>query len=162
MEKLKRVKVSTPKGDRFITMRPVTDDLEEGEIFCDSICPYGGKVCQRFPDPRNPENSELTFCDFCSDLGEDEGKEELNSMVPLEGEIERAFPDFPDIVKVIEEEDPLVRVGDVIDSVCADGCDLYRSDHSECTSEYPLCILKGILKDKNFGKKPRRIKSEEE
>lgn len=155
MKKIKRVEVNTPKGTRLFTMRPTTDELEEGELFCDSICPYGANVCTRLPDPRYPENSDLCFCDFCDSLGETDAS--CSSMVPLDGEIERVFPDFPDIIKILGEEDPLIKVGEVIDSVCAGGCDLYNKDHSGCTAENSLCILKQILKDKNFGKKPKRI-----
>lgn len=168
MKKLRKVLVKTPKGDRWFTMRPVTDELDDGEIYCDTVCPYGGEICTRLPDPRNPSNPEVRFTDFCNSLGdsdEEHGVEEdieLKKTVPLDGEIERVFPDFPDIIKIVNEENPLVRLGDVIDSVCEGGCEYYCPDHSKCNSSNSLCVLKELLKDKNFGKKPRKLQKDKE
>ena len=152
MEKIRKAKFNTAKGERSMMMRPVLEELEEGEVFCDSICPYGEKICSRLPDPEFPDKPTERFCDFCTRLGEIEGQEFCNNMVPVEGEIERVFPDFPDIIKVLEEENPLVKISDVIDEVCKGGCDMYSPDHSNCSSKNQLCILKGLLRSKKRAK----------
>jgi len=159
MLKLLKVKVNTPKGERTLLFREIPK-VEEYSCMCDSVCPYKG-LCDYICDPRDPENKESTFLDFCSSLGEEiedsnrEGREgeaeagkerKLLDSVPVEGTIEKNLSDFPDVVQNIISKNPVVRVKDIITNVCSEWCDMYTEDCSNCKQGTEGCFLKNIIK----------------
>lgn len=98
MKKLKTVKVPTSNGEKVVVFRPI-EEIPTSHLICDKECPYG-KCCSFIPDPRDPGNEELSFIDFCNDLGANEGEDsDLTSMVPKEGTLEEIFKDQPDILQ---------------------------------------------------------------
>lgn len=158
MDKIKRVKVLTPSGDKFIIYRPL-EEIPTDKLICDENCPYG-KSCGKLPDPRDPDNEELSFTDFCNSLGENEGdSESLVSMVPAEGELENLFKDREDILQIILENNPVYSLTNIIDSCCPDMCESYDKSHSYCTLENKMCILRPLLC--GAAKKFKKNKSEE-
>ena len=70
MKKLKTVKVPTSNGEKVVVFRPI-EKIPTSHLICDKECPYG-KCCSFIPDPRDPGNEELSFIDFCNDLGANE------------------------------------------------------------------------------------------
>ena len=161
IEKLTRVTVTTPKGDKRLTFKKYGLDESDRRIPCTDKCPYA-LSCELFPHPEHPENPVIEFSDFCGGLGqEDDGKLDL---VPLEGSLERSLKDIMDkdhFQKFIELES-LVKIGDVIDTVCSSGwCDLYKPDHSGCTSENKSCIIHGLLKNKKLSATSTEAEKEE-
>ena len=150
IEKLKKVTVTTPKGDKTLTFKKYGLDETDRRIPCTDKCPYA-LSCELFPHPEHPDNKVVEFSDYCGGLGqEDDGKLDL---VPLEGTLEKNLRDIMDkdhFQKFIEMEG-MVKIGVVIDTVCSSGwCDLYKPDHSGCTSENKSCIIHGILKNRNL------------
>lgn len=156
LKKLKKVKVMTPKGERYLTFAPV-DSVPVDDIVCTTKCPYG-KICDKLIDPRNPDKfDEYVFTDFCSELGllnldnsggstGENNEENLLCMVPVKGTIEEAFSkDYPDIFTQIIDKNPLVNVKDFIDSVCSGWCGSYNSEYSNCKSSNKLCMLNGLF-----------------
>lgn len=150
MNKLKRVKVSTPDGDKYIMFRPVIE-LPSDKLICVSDCPYG-EICGKLPDPRDPQNKELCFADFCNSLGEGEGEdEELVGFVPVDGELEKVFLFDKDILKVmIKDENPMYRLSDIINKCCPGVCDLYSPDYEHCTIKNKMCLLRGLFIKESF------------
>ena len=144
IKKLKKCKVTTPKGDRFLTFRPVSADIPLDQLICDAECPYS-KVCDKLPDPRNPEDKDLCFMDFCGNLGDEESSQELGDMVPVDGTIEEALSDFPDIFQILIERNPVVRLKKIVDNFCSTWCDVYQSDYSMCCSENKSCIMNELF-----------------
>ena len=144
MKKLKTVKVPTSNGEKVVVFRPI-EDIPTSHLICDKECPYG-KCCSFIPDPRDPGNEELSFIDFCNDLGANEGEDsDLTSMVPKEGTLEEIFKDQPDILQKIAGNKKLVYLDEVIDKCCPDICEYYNKEHSECTLENKMCILRGLF-----------------
>lgn len=159
-KKLKRVKVMTQKGERVLVFRPIKDIPTE-QVICETECPYG-KICDKIIDPRNPNNPDFKFTDFCGDLGEimeeesesEKSKnEDLTEYVPVEGTIEENLYDFPDIFQTLIEKNPMVRISDVIDKCCSSWCDSYTKDHSNCNTKNKLCIMHDLFKNDRFVKK---------
>jgi hypothetical protein len=152
MEKIKRVKVSTEKGDRYLVFRPVTD--KDVENVCLEVCPYGEKICTALRDPRDPENPKRKFTDFCGNLGiledDEDNDKTLKDYVPVRGTLEQALPDFDSIYQTIIKDNGYVRVQEVIDSACDGFCPLYKEDHSECSPKNTGCFLRGLLKNCNY------------
>ena len=156
----KRVKVDTPKGERYLTFRHVQSLItKDGEnkvvgVDCDKQCPYG-KICEFFPDPRHLGDKNYAFCDFCADSGKDidaEGADgslhtdELKAYVPEERTIENNLGDvFPEITDIIQEKNPLIRLSTVIDGVCEGLCSMYNKEHTECNVCNGLCLLHGLF-----------------
>lgn len=153
MDKLKRVKVSTPDGVKYVMFRPVTE-LPTDRLICDDYCPYE-KICGKLPDPRDPGNKELCFTDFCNTLGEgDDEDEKLVGMVPVEGELENLFKDNPNFLKeLIEKENPVYKLSSIIDKCCPGMCEYYSSNYEYCTLKNKMCILRGLLVGESFKKK---------
>lgn len=167
VEKLKRVRIETPEGPKFITFRPVTELPEGKKIACDCVCPYGGKVCSRLKDPSAPDDPESTFMDFCANLGDDldEKNRVLATYMPSPGTLEENLPDWNNVYNVLIKENGYVRVTDVIDSACSDTCPMYDPEHSKCSPENRACLLQDLLKNKNFNPnalKEMKEKSEDE
>lgn len=145
-EKIRLVKVMTPKGERTLVFRPVNKAVDG--IICDTVCPYGD-LCSKIIDPRNPDNPKLKFTDFCGDLGEDSENEEndLTEYIPVEGTIEENLYDFPDIFQTLIKNDPVVKVSDIIEKFCKDWCDSYDEEHTGCVSKNKLCMLHNLFKN---------------
>ena len=87
-------------GDKKFRLIP-QENIGEEELVCDR-CSYSD-ICERLPDPRNPENPELSFEDLCGDLGEmekpgqdetDYGRLELFNSMPAPGSLEAIYPEF--------------------------------------------------------------------
>ena len=145
IKKLKKCKVNTPKGEIFLTFRPVSSDIPLDQLICDAECPYS-KVCDKLPDPRNPEDKDLSFMDFCGNLGDEEETQALSDMVPVEGTIEEAFlSEFPDIFQILIDKNPVVKLKNIVDSFCSTWCDVYQSDYSMCCSENKACIMNDLF-----------------
>lgn len=155
MDKLKRIKVMTPKGEKFIVYRPI-DEIPTDGIICDVKCPYG-EICGKLPDPRNPEDKDLCFIDFCNTLGEDEGDDEkISTMVPNDGEMENLFKDEKDILQFIIESNPVYKLSDIIDSCCPNICEYYNPDHTDCNIENKMCLIRGLFFKRKKGKKDNK------
>lgn len=145
MKKPKTVKIPMADGsNKQVILRPI-EEIPTSHLICDKECPYG-KCCAFIPDPRDPNNTELSFTDFCNDLGSNEGDDpELSSMVPKEGTVEELFKDQPNILQKIIGDKKLVYLNEVIDKCCPDICEYYNKDHSNCTLENKMCILRGLF-----------------
>lgn len=147
MNRLIRVKVLTPKGERTLTYEPTSGDT----IVCLRGCVYKD-VCDKIRDPRNPEDPDGAFTDFCSECANDldeETQRVLANCIPKPGTIEENLYDL-DIVQELIEKNPLVSVNKVIDSVCSGWCDSYNEKKSNCNARNGMCILRSIfIKDSN-------------
>jgi hypothetical protein len=87
-------------GDKKFRLIP-QENLGDDELVCDR-CPYSD-ICDKLPDPRNPENPELSFEYLCSELGEmekpgqneeDPGRAEIFNSIPAPGSLETIYPEF--------------------------------------------------------------------
>ena len=145
MKKLKSIKVSMSDGtEKVIVYRPI-EEIPTSHLICDKECPYG-KCCSELPDPRNMEDEELSFTDFCNDLGAEDGSDsELTSMVPKDGSLEELFRGYPNVLQKIIGKKKLVYLNDVIDKCCPDICDYYNKEHTDCTLENKMCFLRGLF-----------------
>lgn len=146
MSKYKVVRFMTPKGERKLQFKPV--DAEPGKLICDmeGVCAYEAICSSLLPDPRDPDNKDVTFNDFCASLGtEEDGETDLYQMAPVEGTIEQNLSDFPDIIGAMLSDDPLIRLSTFIHGACADSCDYYKPDLSGCTAKNKMCLINGVL-----------------
>ena len=92
------------------------------------------------------EDEELSFTDFCNDLGAEDGSDsELTSMVPKDGSLEELFRGYPNVLQKIIGKKKLVYLNDVIDKCCPDICDYYNKEHTDCTLENKMCFLRGLF-----------------
>lgn len=159
-KKLKHVIIDTPKGKRSLTFAPITlDENTKSNIVgvaCDKICPYGIKVCECLKDPMNPDDENRNFIDFCSNVGQffvkDDDKDDTDTLenltenyMPAEGTLEENLYDIDNFFEKAIKEKNLVKIGDVIDSVCPDACIFYNKEHSACTSTNEICMLHNLL-----------------
>lgn len=146
-KKVKNVKFETKYGTKSLVFVPVLDDDDPEKLLCDSHCPYGPDICRLLKDPKNPDDKNFSFMDFCGALGSEEGGDvSFGQCVPMEGTLEANLTDFPEIYQVLCERNPLVSVNKVIDSVCQDSCDMYCPDHSMCRPDNQACFLVDLLK----------------
>lgn len=166
MNKLRKVVVDTPKGKRFLTFRPIIETEEEiqskdGTIVraCDAggACPYGKIVCENLKDPRNPDDPEVNFMDFCANVGEyfvtepgeeksDVKTEDLSeNYVPADGTLEENLFDIDNYYQTLIEKKRLVKISDVIDCFCPDTCPFYDKDHTQCTPTNEICTLLNLI-----------------
>lgn len=151
--KNKKVEVVINEKTYSFKFLPVYDDKENPEqIFCTS-CPLCD-FCDLISDPKNPDNKERSFQDFCIETG-DQTPEDMFS----EGKFENLVPEISDVLKFANDfnqniykqmlqKDRYVRLGDVIDSFCGpDGytCPVYNKDHTNCSSENGLCVLRKLF-----------------
>ena len=88
-------------GDKKFRLIP-QENVEEDELLCYTRCSYSD-ICEHLPDPRNPEDPELSFEDLCGDLGEmgkpgqdetDYERLELFNSIPAPGSLETIYPEF--------------------------------------------------------------------
>ena len=147
IEKLVRVKVNTPKGERTLTFQKYGLDESDRRIPCTEKCPYS-KSCELFPHPEFPDNETVEFSDYCGALGQDDDK--ALDLIPVEGTLEKNIGDLmtEDHLQKFISLDGLTRVSKVIDTVCPSWCDLYKPDHSGCTAKNKSCILLDLIKDR--------------
>lgn len=163
-KKLRRVKVMTPEGEKYLMYRPISD-IPKDCIICDSDCPYG-KVCGELPDPRNPEDKDSCFTDFCNEIGENNEKNgeesiEMSTYIPCDGELENFFSDKENVLQIIIGKDPVFKLTDIIDSCCPSMCDYYDKSHQDCTFENKMCIFRPLFLGTNKLKKKNK-KNEED
>lgn len=104
---------------------------------CES-CPYSYS-CFYFPYPYEDENKD--FSNFCQEYGEKFGRRNH----PMPGELERLFPERPDIREILDHNPP-VRLKDIISHTCATFCQYFEPDFKNCNGENRLCILKDIFR----------------
>ena len=160
IEKLVKVKITTPKGDKTLTFKKYGLDESDRRIPCTEKCPYS-RTCELFPHPEYPDNSVVDFSDYCGSLGQDDDSK--LDLVPVKGTLEKNLRDMmtKDHFKKFIEEDRLVNIGSAIDSICSGGwCDLYNSEHTQCTSENGSCILHNILKSEVVKEEPKAAEEE--
>ena len=160
----KRVKVNTPKGARYLSFAPAKN-LSEELFICQSNCPYGMEVCKSLRHPEHPDDPDLSFLDFCSNLGslkEDAaeydpkvsdnfvgGSEDLIIYYPTEGTIERNLSDcdLGDAFQKLIADGYHVKLGKVIDTVCKNVCPMYNPEHSGCNMRSELCLLHDLARN---------------
>ena len=152
MDKLRKIKIETPNGVRYLTFRPVVKLPEETKLACDSVCPIGGKICRKLRDPRNPEDKDSCFMDFCSNLGEGDDKENgiLMQYRPENGTVEENLYDIDNVYDVLIKNNGYVKITEVIDSVCKDTCPMWCADHSKCNVSNNMCLLQDLLKNNRY------------
>jgi hypothetical protein len=148
-----RVKVTTPKGDKYLTYDWYSvKQMEETHDSLCNFCPYSSSICDNLADPRNPDDPNSSFTDFCTELDTidlENGKQvNLSYYHPEEGTIEKELDGVIDISQCTIQRGRRVKLEDVIDCVCPDCCDMYKKDHSGCTQDINTCILKELFKKK--------------
>lgn len=147
IKKLINVPVETPKGKRLVKFFQFSGDDTEGARPCEDFCPYAD-ICDKIPDPRDPENKERSFLDFCGELAENED-EKLIDVIPCENSIESSLSDVVgDIYQTLIEKKQLVSVGEAIDKICPGWCDSYDKEHSACKVTNKSCILSNLFSGK--------------
>ena len=146
MKKGKTIKVTdSSKGEekkRQFLFIPASSDESNNEPVCKTQCPYGIDKCSKMPDPRDPENPDKCFQDYCFDLSE-EG-DNYADYIPVRGTIEEGMRDV-NLFKPVIEKGSLVNIREVIHTMCNGVCDRYREDLGGCTSDNQFCILHDIL-----------------
>ena len=147
IKKLINVPVETPKGKRLVKFFQFSGDDTEGARPCEDFCPYAD-ICDKIPDPRDPENKERSFLDFCGELAENED-EKLIDVIPCENSIESSLSDVVgDIYQTLIDKKHLVSVGEAIDKICPGWCDSYDKEHSACKVTNKSCILSNLFSGK--------------
>lgn len=150
MYKVKKIKISTVKGERTLMFQPFY--LNTQGVACNTVCPYGIGVCTRLRNPSNPDDPEQSFTDFCSDIDRlvDAGLHEEVNYIPCRGTLEENLYDVENIYEVLIDDNGFFRVNDLIDSYCPEMCGLYSPDHKNCSHKNTMCILQGFLKNLDF------------
>lgn len=168
---LKPIKVvlDTPTGTKELIFEPTIWTEEEkkkaGGLACHGNCPYGCDLCMKIPCPLNyteeddPDiGSRFSVADICGALGDKNSKflpskylkDEYRYYRPAPGTLEDNFPEFQEIYdSIYKDGKTFFSLGEVIDTVCPDTCDLYCKDHSRCTTENGMCFLKDLLEKRN-------------
>jgi hypothetical protein len=152
--------VDSSTGDetkRSFLFVPASSD-DSNDPICKTQCPYGIDRCSKMPDPRDPENPEKCFQDFCFDLSED--GEQYSDYLPAKGTIENGMRDV-NLFKPVIERGSLVDIREVIHTVCKETCDRYCKDLSGCTSDNPFCLLHDILASRDINKDSIDVDSED-
>ncbi len=149
--------VEVPVNGKIFKFRftPVGSDVNPEDLLCEK-CPLYD-ICDKVRDPRDLNNEDLNFNDFCLSGGkrDDTADDLLND--EYMGDFLPSIEDFlkyteevnKDVYKQLLETHPLVDLNKVIDCVCGpDGyaCSFYNPEHSECTSKNGLCILKSLFR----------------
>lgn len=148
MGKNRLVTVETPKGKKRI----LYTKTEDSGLVCND-CPYN-RVCKLIKDPRNPEDPEKTYVDFCAGLElkdftpepEESSEDSITMYHPVKGAIEDGLgKDYPDIIKTVIDSDPRVYVSDIIEEVCKGWCDEYTPERTHCNCNNMSCILRSLF-----------------
>jgi hypothetical protein len=144
IKKYVSIDVQTPKGTRKLKFFKFTGEGENDARPCEDVCPYA-KICDTLPDPREPENKERGFMDFCGELSEQEDEKFLD-LVPAENTVEENLSDvIGDLYQRIIQDEKLVKVDHVIDEICPGWCGNYVADHSACKVTNKSCLLSGLF-----------------
>ena len=130
------------KKRTFLFVPANLDDSSSNEPLCKTQCPYGIDRCSLIPDPRDSQDPDKCFQDFCFELS-DEG-EQFSSYVPKKGTIEEGMRDVNQFKHIIEKGS-LVDIREVIHTMCNGLCDRYQKNLEGCTSDNQTCILHDIL-----------------
>lgn len=152
IDKLKKIKVTTPKGDRSLLFIKYDLPSTGGRIPCTSKCPYA-EICDYLPHPEQPDNEDVSFVDFCGAIGQDAGGDESDmDLIPVKGTIERSLKDIlnPDVYQKLLKEQKLIPVDSVVDSFCPGWCDSYKKDHSGCTIDNTSCLMRELFIKENI------------
>ena len=166
IKKLINVPVETPKGKKDVKFYQLTGDDTEGARACEKLCPYA-EVCDKIPDPRDPQNKERSFLDFCGELSESED-EKFIDVIPCENSIENSLSDvIGDMYQKLIERNHLVSVGKAIDKICPGWCDSYDKEHSACKVTNKSCMLKNLFskdvkEEEETKEEPKKTDVEEE
>lgn len=113
----------------------------EENIPCSDICRYS-LICDKLKDPTGESNC---FSEYCLKVNSNVSSEDDTESFYIPDDLENSFKDS-DVFKEILDSDPMVKVNDVIKSVCAEGfCDSYTPDCSNCKSSNMTCILRDLL-----------------
>lgn len=140
--KIRTIKVKGKTGEFKFTYKPTPSDDEDEKLLCELYCPYD-KICDKIRDPRDIDDPDRNFSDFCGELGQDseDDKEDeiLKNFVPVN--LEESFKDYPDIFSQIIDKDPVVRLKKVIKCVCSGWCSDFDENFSKCKYENKSCIL---------------------
>ena len=153
LKKFVSVAVETPKGVKKLKFAKYTGDTEERPCRCETVCSYA-KICELIPDPRDPENKDMSFVDFCGELSEREDDKYLD-IVPVENTIEENLSDvLPDICQQIIKDKRLTSADVVVDTLCPGWCSDYKKDHSGCKVENRSCILHDLFMKINKKEEP--------
>lgn len=151
--KIKRVKINTPNGVRYLTYKPAVVNEENSKDLLCTQCSYYGK-CDKFLNPETPDDKESSFQEFCSELGtpSEEGQKvdiQLIDYIPEDGTLEENISDLQDAYEVLIKKNGYVKVTDVIDCVCKESCPLWNEEHTECKSSNEFCLLEDLIKKSN-------------
>lgn len=159
IKKLVRIPVQTPVGEKTLKFFRVvaTEDGKPIGRPCEGLCPYS-ESCDFLPDPRDPQNQQKGFMDFCGELQIADLKSNENSdgpienpyldCIPCDGTVEENLEDIlgNETYKRLIESRKVVKIKDFVDNVCSGWCDYYEKDHSNCNQSNPLCILAKLYK----------------
>ena len=159
-EKLRVYKANTPLGQRNLTF--VLEKREGEDSFVCTFCPYFN-ICNRIPNPEEPDNKDKTFMDFCYNTTSDlENGPASGDYIPKEGTIEENLADVCDPYKnLATDEHAYVKLSDVIDNVCSDVCPDFDKSHCNCGIENKFCILRQLFKNNKKSEVSEGQKAEE-
>lgn len=157
IDKIRKIKVTTPKGDRSLLFIKYDLPSTEGRIPCSSICPYS-EICDYIPHPEQPDNSEVSFVDFCGSIGVDGSDESDMDLIPVKGTVEKSMKDLmnPDVYQKLLKDQRLISVDSVVDSFCPGWCDSYKKDHSGCNVGNTSCLMRELFIRENI--EPSKLK----
>lgn len=146
-----RVKVDTPKGTRDLVYRQISKkeiDDSGTNFICEKFCPIGLERCLTLRHPKEFNNPELCFMDFCTSLSE--GDEDFSTCVPVEETINDVLVDLDNYFETYITKNGFIRVKTLIDKACNGSCSMYTPDHSKCNPTNALCLLQDVLKASGY------------
>jgi hypothetical protein len=144
IKKLINVPVETPKGKKVVKFFQFSGEDTEGARPCEQFCPYAD-ICDKIPDPRDPQNKDRSFLDFCGELSEAED-DKFVDVIPCENSIETSLSDVVgDVYQTLINRKHLVSVDKAIDKICPGWCDSYDKEHSACKVTNKSCMLSNLF-----------------
>ncbi len=159
IKKLINVPVETPKGKRNVKFFQFSGEDTEGARPCEQFCPYA-EYCDQIPDPRDPENKERSFLDFCGELSENEDEKYID-VIPCENSIESSLSDVVgDVFQTLINKKHLVSVDKAIDKICPGWCDSYDQEHSACRVTNKSCMLTNLFAEMKNKEEKEEAKDE--
>ena len=153
INKLVRIKVQTPKGERTLLFTRYDLPETDGKIPCTNICPYKD-ICEEIPHPEYPNDPAFEFTDFCGNVSVGEETDKSLDLIPVKGTVESNLKDLipQDVFQRIIEKGRLVPVKDFIDNACSEWCDYYNKDYSNCTMNNASCMLQNLFMKRKITK----------
>lgn len=137
------VSVETPMGTRKVTLVYVDKDaVDVNQNWCESFCNYS-KICPHLPHPEHQDDRDLSFTDWCGDLGEK--ITDGHSLLPYEG-VEDLYPKGSEAFQILNAVDKLVPLSVLRRVVCKEMCLYYKEDGSDCAEKNKSCMIHDILK----------------